>query len=313
MGYHDAREIPNYWTYAMRRRGIPRSRHGDLSRCAVVEQAAKIAAKRNQMPLPTTSSPPAVWDRVVCGIDLTPASLDAARTAAQLMPSDAQLTLCTIVGREAPDDSAPPDRMLARDAAAALERVQAQIEAFHGSELHLREGPRIRRLMEELVAERATLVAIGSHRHNRSVDITLGSVATAMLHEAPCSVLIAHDTSGMPTPTADELVVGFDGSGAANRALAVGREIAERLSLGLHVVVATGERGAPAVGWSRDELGQELRVIEDPRTAVEALEDASHSARLLIVGGRHLRGVVALASISEHVALAANCPVLVVR
>ena len=259
------------------------------------------------------TSPPAVWDRVVCGVDLTPASLEAAREAAQLMPSAAQLTLCTIVSSEAAKSGASTDRMPARDAGAALDQVQAQIEVFHSSELHLREGPRIPRLMEELVSEGATLVAIGSHRHRGAVGITLGSVATAMLHEAPCSVLIAHDASGMPTPADGELVVGFDGSGGSHRALAVGRELSERLSVSLRVVVATGERGAPAAGWSRDEIGPGILVSEDPRTAVDALTDASRSARLLIVGSRHLRGVMALSSISEHVAHAANCPVLVVR
>ena len=265
------------------------------------------------MTLSNTSSAPAVWDRVVCGIDLTPASLQAAREAAQLMPPVAQLTLCTIVSSEAIEGGIFLDRTLARDASAALDEVQRQIEAFHSSELHLREGPRIGRLIDELVSERATLVAIGSHHHRGAIGITLGGVATAMLHEAPCSVLIAHDVSGMPTPTDGEVVVGFDGSGGATRALAVGRELSTRLSLGLRVLVATGERGAPAAGWSRDELGPGILVSEDPRTAVDALTDASRAARLLIVGSRHLRGVMALSSISEHVAHGASCPVLVVR
>jgi hypothetical protein len=40
-----------------------------------------------------TSSPPAVWDRVLCGIDGTPAGFDAARQVARLMPASGQLTL----------------------------------------------------------------------------------------------------------------------------------------------------------------------------------------------------------------------------
>jgi nucleotide-binding universal stress UspA family protein len=265
------------------------------------------------MTIAGTTSPPAVWDRVVCGIDLTPASLEAARAAAQLMPSLAQLTLCTIVSAEGVEGGASTDQMAARDAGTALDRVQEQIESFHSSELHLREGPRIRRLLEELASDRATLVAIGSHRRGVGRASTLGTVASAMLREAPCSVLIARDASGMPTPTDGELLVGFDGSGGARRALAAGHELSERLSMRLRVVVATGERGAPAAGWSRDELGPGTLVSEDPRTAVEALTDHSRSARLLIVGSRHLRGVMALTSISEHVAHAASCPVLVVR
>ena len=52
-------------------------------------------------------------------------SLEAGRPAAQPMPSDALLALSTIVSGEPWDDSASPDRLLARDAGVALEDVQA--------------------------------------------------------------------------------------------------------------------------------------------------------------------------------------------
>ena len=125
-----------------------------------------------------------------------------------------------------------------------------------------------------------------------------------MMHEAPCSVLIAHadvDADG-------DVVVGFDGSGGARRALAAGRELSERLGLGLRVIVASGDAHPPGPGWSREELGPELAVSEDPRSAVEALVDASRSARLLVVGSRHLRGVPALSSVSERAAHRASSP-----
>ena len=44
----------------------------------------------------------------------------------------------------------------------------------------------------------ATLVAVGSHSHRRAAGILLGSVATAMLHEAPASVLIARESERFP-------------------------------------------------------------------------------------------------------------------
>jgi nucleotide-binding universal stress UspA family protein len=259
------------------------------------------------------TSPPAVWDRVVCGIDFTPASVQAALLAAQLMPASAQLTLCTVASREAIEAGVLLDETLARDAKHGLDEIQRQVQAFHDNELHLREGPPIRRLLDELSAERATLVAVGSHGHSRAAGIVLGSVATAMLHEAPCSVLIAHPTARTDIPGDGELVVGYDGSGGARRTLEVGRELAERVGLELRVIVATGDAHPPGPGWSRDELGSELAVSEDPRAAVEALVDASRSARLLVVGSRHLRGVPALSSVSERVAHRASCPVLVIR
>ena len=130
-----------------------------------------------------------------------------------------------------------------------------------------------------------------------------------MLHEAPCSVLIASGNAA----DGEDVVVGFDGSGGARRALAAGREICERLSLTLRVIVATGDAQPPGPDWSREELEPELPVTEDPRTAVEALTDASHSARLLILGTRHLPAAMALSSVSKRAAQHASCPVLVVR
>lgn len=250
-----------------------------------------------------------VWERVVCAVDLTAASVYAAREAAQLMPSAAQLTLCTVASPDAVEGGVFLEPELIRETQVGLEHLQAEIQPFHDAELHLREGPPIRRLLEELRAERATLVTVGSHGHSRAAGIMLGSVATAMLHEAPCSVLIAHaegDAGG-------EVVVGFDGSAGARRALEAARELSERLSLGLRVIVAAGDTNPPGQGWSREQLGADLALTEDPRTAVEALLDASTSARLLILGSRHLRGAMALASVSERVAHRAACPVLVVR
>lgn len=261
------------------------------------------------MSIVPTSVPSTVWDRVICAVDLTPASVHAAHEAAQLMPAAATLTLCTVVSPEAVEGGALLDRTLIHEAHGALDQIQAALQPFHDSELHLREGPPIRRLMDELRAERATLVAVGSHGHSRVAGVALGSVATAMLHEAPCSLLIAHGEQSRE----GEVVVGFDGSGGARRALAVGRELSERLSLKLRVIVATGDAHPPGPGWSGEELGSEVAVTEDPRTAIEALIDASRSARLLILGSRHLRGVMALSSVSERTGYRASCPVLVVR
>ena len=257
----------------------------------------------------TSSATSTVWDRVVSAIDLTRASIQAARTAAGLMPPAATLTLCAVVGHKALEQAALVDQALTHEAQARLDEAQAQIQPVHDAELHLREGPAIHRLLDELHAERATLVTVGRPEHTPAAGIGLGSVTTAMLQEAPCSVLIAD----LSERADGELVVGFDGSGGARRALAVGRELSERLPLTLRVIVATGDAHPPGPGWSRQELGSEIAVAEDPRSAVEALIDASRSARLLILGSRHLRGAMARASVSENAALRAHCPVLVVR
>ena len=256
------------------------------------------------MSIAQTRSPATVWDRVVCAIDRAPLSVRAARAAARLMPTAARLTLCTIVS---PDEAGvATSQARTREANAALTRAQADVQPFHNAELQLREGPAIDRLLDDLLTERATIVTVGRRANDRA---GLGSVASAMLHDAPCSVLIAHTVNAGD----GEVVVGFDGSGGARRALGVGRELSERLLLKLRVLVATGDAHPPGPGWSRAELGPDIDLIEDPRTAVEALTDASSAAGLLILGSRHLPAALALSSVSEQAAQRATCPVLVVR
>jgi nucleotide-binding universal stress UspA family protein len=220
------------------------------------------------------------------------------------MPTAARLTLCTVLSPDEAD--AATNQARTREANAGLARAQVDVQPFHDAERQLREGPPIRRLLDELLTERATLVTVGSHTNGRAA---LGSVASAMLHDAPCSVLIAHTNDAGE----GDVVVGFDGSGGARRALAVARELSERLALKLRVLVATGDAHPPGLGWSRAELGLDIDLIEDPRPAVEALTDSSSAAGLLILGSRHLPAALALSSVSERAAQRATCRVLVVR
>jgi nucleotide-binding universal stress UspA family protein len=257
------------------------------------------------------SFPPAVWDRVVCGIDGTAGGLEAARQVASLMPGSAQLTLCTVVDPASIEGDGLREIALTREAEESLDQALREIAASREAEPHLREGPPIRLLLDELIAGQATLVSLGGHGHNRAAGTPFGSVATAILHDAPCSVLIAQGTARVPSN--GEVMVGFDGSGGARRALAVGLELTERLSKELRVIIATGDAHPPGPGWSSEELGPGLAVTEDSRTAVDALLDASASAGLLIFGSRHLHGATALSSVSQHVTRRASCPVLIVR
>lgn len=269
---------------------------------------------------PQATSPSAVWDRVVCGIDLSPAARQVALVAARFMPASARLTLCHVISRADVQAGAFLDETflheefqstLADEGASRLREVRREIGRYHPAELHLHEGQVLTSLLGEVQAERATLVAIGSHGHSRAAGIVLGSVATAMLHSAPASVLIAH---GAETPDAGDIIVGFDGSGDSARALAAGQELAERRGLTLRVITATGDPHPPGPASSSGVSGPGLPAIEkDPRGAVDALVDASTSAGLVVLGSRHLSGVRSLSSVSERVAHHARCPVLVVR
>ncbi len=78
------------------------------------------------------------------------------------------------------------------------------------------------------------------------------------------------------------------------------------------MIIATGDPDANAPAPLRDDLDAGVDVTEDPRSAVEALTSASHTAGLLVLGSRHPQGVLARLSVSERTARA-RCPVLVLR
>jgi nucleotide-binding universal stress UspA family protein len=165
-------------------------------------------------------------------------------------------------------------------------------------------------LLGEIRRHGATLAVVGCRGHSRAVGIALGSVTTFLLHEAPCSVLVARERrANGANGCAGPVVVGVDGSAESVGALEAANELAERLDCELQAVVAT--RDAHADLDSARLLVPELE--EHPASAVDLLAHLSEEAEVVVVGSRGLKGVQSLGSVSERVAHEARCPVLVVR
>lgn len=157
--------------------------------------------------------------------------------------------------------------------------------------------------------ERATLVAVGSHGLSRGPAILVGSVATRMLHDAPCSVLVAR-ASKEPARFPRSIVAGVDGSAPSQSAAAVAASIGERFGVAVTVLAVTGSRSDIDEGRLA-ESGLEIACRQDK--PVHALVEAAAEADLVVVGSRGLRGLRALGSVSERVAHQAPSSVLVVR
>jgi nucleotide-binding universal stress UspA family protein len=142
------------------------------------------------------------------------------------------------------------------------------------------------------------------------MGILLGGVATVMLHEAPCSVLVARP-SGDGASFPRSICAGLDGSPGSARAADVARRIAQRFDASLTKVAACG--------GMKIDLDDLWSIEPDPgldnRPPVEALVEraAEVDADLLVVGSRGVHGLAALGSVSERVAHRAGCSVLVVR
>jgi len=253
-----------------------------------------------------------VFDRVVCGIDRSAAGVIAARAAGRVAAPEGSLVLVAV------QDPSPAVhagwgmpkvlKELAEEAALGLEHGRAETEPLHEVETRLLRGDPIRGLLDEAAARDATLIVVGSHGLSRAAGITLGAVSTALLHEAPCPVLIARgpvNADRWPR----KVVVGIDGSSDSAAALAAARSLAARLHGALRVVAATQDAHIDLETARRLAPGLE----EHDSRAIDVLNVASETADLVVVGSRGLRGLRALGSLSERLAHEAKCSVLVVR
>jgi len=256
--------------------------------------------------------PQTLFSRVLVGVDSSEESLEAARQGAAL--AESQLTLLAAYDITADFAGGTPtgvpayyDGDLQRDAAKdALSRVREDVAAAAPTGKVVR-GVGWDALIREAEREQDTLIVVGSHGVGRMAGIALGSVATNVIHKAPCSVLVARKRSDV---FPRKIVVGIDGSPESAAAYDVAKQLAERFETELVSVVAHGGEPVdrhlvdPLVGHYREDL---------PDEPVRALVAASADADLLIVGSRGLHGLKALGSVSEQVAHQARSSVLIVR
>ena len=253
-----------------------------------------------------------LFDRVVCGVDASGAGAAAARAAGRITAPDGSLTVVTAndtsIAVHAGWDMAHVLEDLAIEARAALDRGRAEAALLHPLEAKLVEGDPLQSLLAEIARKEATLAVVGSHGISRATGIALGAVSTFLLHDAPCSVLIARGAID-PERWPRHIVVGVDGSTDSALAFAAAAALAERFDADLRAVVATRD--------ARVELESARRIApgceEHDAQALDVLDTISGAADLIVVGSRGLRGVHALGSLSERVAHEARCSVLVVR
>ena len=252
------------------------------------------------------------FSRVLVGVDSSEESGEVARQGAAL--AEGQLTLLAVYDVTADFAAGTPMGIpayyngdLHREGAEdALSRVREDVAAADPTGKVVR-GVGWDALIHEAEREQHTLIAVGSHGVGRMAGITLGAVATNVIHKAPCSVLVARKRSDV---FPRKIVVGVDGSPESVAAYAVAKQLAERFETELVAVVAHGGEPVdrhlvdPLVGHYREDLTDE---------PVPALVAASADADLLVVGSRGLHGLKAIGSVSERVAHQARSSVLIVR
>jgi nucleotide-binding universal stress UspA family protein len=260
---------------------------------------------------PTAAAETHVFERVLGGIDGSEASREAARQAAVLAEHYGELRLLGVyppprrLGLDPADEFDPEDRR------GTIERAVAEAGDAIGSlaapATAVVCGHAWKALVEEAKRDATTLLAVGSRGQRRFEGILAGSVATEVVHKAPCSVLVARPAS---TRFPERVVVGLDGSAESARAYAAAHRVAARFGSVLWPVVAMG--GEPVDLPVILELTKH-RHEELPGDPVGALVAASADADLVVVGSRGLHGIKALGSVSERVAHRARCSTLIVR
>jgi len=250
-----------------------------------------------------------IFDRVVCGVDESEESREAVRQAVLLAPAKGRVLALAVFDIDFAVHAGWASTWVAGDMEQDLERSLGEVRAAAPrAETRLVQGRPSAALLATIEKEDATLVALGSHGIRRSAGIAIGSVATTMLHEAPCSILVARAPAS-PDAFPRAIVVGADGSPESAAALAAARELAERLARPLAVIAARGGKTLDLEAMRASGTAFEI----DARHPVAALVDRAGQADLLVVGSRGLHGLRALGSVSERVAHQAPCSVLVVR
>jgi nucleotide-binding universal stress UspA family protein len=243
-------------------------------------------------------------------VDETPEAIEAVRQARRLALPEAELLLVGVLDLSAAVHAGWAATEVLndmRDEQLAAFDV-ARLAAGDHVETRLVRGVPWSGIASTAREENVDLVAVGTHDRWRPAGIVGGSVATYVLHEVPCSVLIARP-SGEPELFPRSIVAGLDNSASAAAALAVARELAERSNATLRVVAAAGGVKLSPGPIREHAPGASL----DHRPPVDALVAESAGADLVVVGSRSLHGLAAIGSVSERVAHQARSSVLVVR
>jgi nucleotide-binding universal stress UspA family protein len=251
---------------------------------------------------------------VLCGVDGSLTSLEAARQAARLCAPGGTLRLVAVTW-EAENGTAVSrwraDRSLSEARAAALDR---------GAE------PRVTEVSAAdpagYLAEHAAgcgLIAVGAHGRLRRGGAALGTTATAVLHAAPVPVLVAR----RPPAGAfgESVLLAVDDTPSCLAAADVAGRIAAAAGGRAAIVAAPGHDAATrailaeAAHRLREATGVDPLILDENGAAHRAVAAAAVTieASVVVTGSRGLTGLQALHSVSERIARTAPCSVLVVR
>jgi nucleotide-binding universal stress UspA family protein len=238
---------------------------------------------------------------VVAGIDGSEAALQAASLGARLAElggGTLELVCVVELGRDLAAAHLPfGEEFLARHRRRCEEHVLAARHLLPAAPLsgaRIGFGPAVGELLAVLHETGADLLCVGAGQH----ALPLGSVSAALVRRAPVPVLVAR---GGPRGRLARILVGYDGSEPAARAVTAAATLAREANAGVWVVHVSppGRAGEAVIELARARelvatAGARLEDLRDetgdPAERLLAVADAV-DADLLVVGARGRSGI----------------------
>lgn len=263
---------------------------------------------------------PAAFADIVCAVNGSRGSAEAARQAVALATPGSALTFVAVfyaTGTGLAETAGLSERRARKaldESAGLAQRAGVAVST------KLRKG---RSPNQILLAEskRHELMVLGSHGGSRAGGILLGSTATRAAHEASGALVVARRPVGRWRDFPTAILVATDGSpgswAAASAAARIARARGSRIVV-LYVPSEPAHEQREAVSEQAAAI-QELTGAKPTLTdggghIAERIVDVARSERcsLIAIGRRGLTGIRALGSVSERVVHQARCSVLVV-
>ncbi|MGE0864388.1 MAG: universal stress protein [Vicinamibacterales bacterium] len=246
-------------------------------------------------------------------------------------------------GKERPNVRAGLDRaaeVVAESTAASLRRRWPDVR------VRVIAGPAAGAIVQHAKKVRADVIVLGWRGHGAVRRLMAGSVSRGVVRSAPCSVLVVRRA----VPRFQNVVIGFDGSEQARRAVALvarlqapagGRVVlvtaADTVRMTSHSLLPSDVRGDVASEVARINRGRIATARAQLATAAEVLREAGWKAQtrvtaagplksllaavadtdanVLVVGARGVTGLerLLLGSVAEGALDHSPVPVLIVR
>lgn len=255
-----------------------------------------------------------VFASVVCGVDDSPADLEAVRQSAALAGPGATLELVAVTPRGGHPLFLPLPDAAQRVLADARRTVQALggdasvsvVEAASPAQGLLR------------ASGRHDLVVVGCNKLTTPLGVSFGPVTKAAVEHAPQSVLVARQ----PPPgsdVVDSILVAVDGSTPSHHATLCAARIAARHGSDIALVAAPARDASHTHALAEDvatvaaATGADPVILDEHGAAARAIVAAAAriGAAMIVLGARvHTTGEP---SVSADVARTAACSVLIVR